>query len=150
MAVSSFDFGEPHNPNARGKVESSHLLVEKFEKLISLGELAGEVPTIETLNLFAERICDAYNWTSTARPERSRKFVFAPATALCEWRRPKFLADAFKARELSVVVNSDVTISVDAVRWQLPQSRRISASAPARKKLRTRSSIWQHRAFQKD
>jgi transposase InsO family protein len=123
-----FEFGKPHNPNARGKVESSHLLVEKFEKLISLGELAGEVPTVEALNRFAERICDRYNWTKHRETNEKPEIRFRAGHGIMRVAPPELLNDAFKAREVSVVVNADVTISIDAVKWQLPRGPQISAT----------------------
>jgi hypothetical protein len=48
---------------------------------------------------------------------------------------PAVLNDAFKAKELEVKVNSDVTLSIDDQRWQLPRSPRIAASLSGAKEI---------------
>lgn len=109
----------PGNPRATGKVERAHQIVEEFEKLIGVKVEYGSAPTVEALNLFAERLSEFHN----NRPHRATGT--APYSRFRETTNPKRLvrADqfdaAFKARDLLIRVNPDVTITVDGVRYQL-------------------------------
>jgi hypothetical protein len=121
----------PYNSNATGKVENSHLLVEKFEKLIAIGEL----PTLDELNLFAARVCERYNWTEHRETGEKPEIRFRAGHGVMRVPPDALLNDAFKAREFDVKVNSDVTISVDAVKWQLPRGPRVSSSLKGAKEV---------------
>lgn len=114
----------PYNSNATGKVEKSHQMVEKFEKLISIGE----VPTVDDLNVFAARFCDYYNNTDHRTTGIKPELRFRAGHAVMRVPPDALLNDAFKAREFEVKVNSDVTISVDAKSWQLPRSAKIAST----------------------
>lgn len=121
----------PGNPNATGKVESAHLLVEKFEKMFAIGE----PPTLDELNAFADRVCDRYNWTEHRTTREQPDIRFRSGYGVMRVAPPELLNDAFKARELNVAVNSDVTISVDGELWQLPRRDLISATIAGAKEV---------------
>ena len=119
----------PGNPNATGKVENAHQSVEKFERLIGL---AGEEPTMEELNVFAERVCEKYNWTMHRETGEMPELLFRRGHGVMRVAPPAVLNDAFKTRALELKVNADVTISVDGVAWQLPRSAQLGAARDQR------------------
>ena len=121
----------PYNSNATGKVENSHLWVEKYEKLIAVGE----TPHIDQLNEFAAAFCERYNWTEHRKTKEKPEIRCRAGHGVMRVPPDALLNDAFKAREFEVRVNSDVTISVDAKSWQLPRSRRISSSLQGAKEI---------------
>ena len=109
----------PGNPRATGKVERAHQVVEEFEKLIGVKAEYGAAPTVEALNLFAERLCEFHN----NRPHRATGT--APHNRFRETTNPKRLVRpeqfdaAFKARDLLLKINPDITITVDGRKYQL-------------------------------
>lgn len=124
---------QPGNPNATGKVERGHQVIEEFVKL--LGCCPEPPKTIEALNLFAQRFCDRKNWTehraTNMRPAiRFNSFIMkkrVPADAIFD--------AAFNAKDIEgVKVNSDVTISVEGIRWQLPRTAFVSFTLHGREK----------------
>ena len=121
----------PYNSNATGKVESSHLWVEKFEKEIAIGEM----PTVDGMNQFAAAFCERYNWSEHRRTKEKPEIRFRAGHSVLRRPPAALLNDAFKAREFEVKVNTDVTISVDAVCWQLPRSPRIASSLRGAKEI---------------
>lgn len=121
----------PYNSNATGKVENSHLLVEKFEKLLGIGEM----PLLDQLNLFAARVCERYNWKEHRETAEKPEIRFRAGHGVMRVPPDALLNDAFKAREFDVKVNSDVTISVDAIKWQLPRGPRVSSSLKGSKEV---------------
>lgn len=51
----------PGNSQASGKVEVAHKWAEKADRFVGLAVTEGQTVTIETLNQFADRMCDHYN-----------------------------------------------------------------------------------------
>jgi hypothetical protein len=126
-----WQFHEPYNPNAGGKIESSHQLVEQFERQIGIGD----VPTLDELNQYAVNFCDLYNATQHRTTKIKPYIRFRAGHGVMRIAPDPILNDAFKAKELEVKVNGDVTISIDAKRWQLPSSPRIAASLNGAKEI---------------
>lgn len=115
----------PENPNATGKVERAHQVIEEFEKL--LGCCPAPVETVDALNLFAERFCAAKNYTDHRATGMKPAIRFRAGHAVMRVPLDATLDAAFMARDIEAVkVNADVTISVDGVRWQLPRQSQIS------------------------
>ena len=109
----------PHQPQATGKVERAHQIVEEYEKLIGIKVEFGNQPTVEALNRFAD-------WTCERQNSRVCKATgVAPNVAFRATTNPfrKIDADqfdaAFKARDLLLRIHPDVTIAVDSVKYQL-------------------------------
>lgn len=109
----------PGNPQATGKVERAHRIVEEYEKLIGIKIEFGNQPRLDALNRFADWIAARYN----ARPHSvtgvSPDAAFRAATNPFRQIDPAQFDAAFKARDLSLRVGRDVTIQVDGVRYQL-------------------------------
>lgn len=57
----SHDRHMPNNSQASGKVEVAHKWAEKMDRYVGLAISRGVKVTIDDLNPFADRICDAYN-----------------------------------------------------------------------------------------
>lgn len=109
----------PGNPQATGKVERAHQVVEEYEKLIGVSDTYGNKPNVEALNRFADWICHRYN------NRVCRATGIAPNVAFRATTNPLRMIDArafdaaFKARDLTCKVQPDVTIVVDDVKYQL-------------------------------
>lgn len=114
----------PGNPQATGKVERAHQVVEEYEKLIGVSAEFGNQPNLDALNRFADWLCDRYN------NKTCKATGVAPNVAFRVTTNPKRIVDpaqfdaAFKARDLTLKVSADVCISVDTIKYQL--SRRDS------------------------
>jgi hypothetical protein len=109
----------PGKPNATGKVERSHQIVEEFEKLIGVSHAFGNKPNIAALNRFATYICDKYNKRVHSTIKVAPVLAFRETTNPKRMINPKQFDAAFKARDLELKVHSDVTISVDSIKYQL-------------------------------
>lgn len=112
---------QPGQPQATGKVERSHQIIEEFEKLIGVNASFGNQPNMDTLNRFAADLARRYN-------NRIHSVTgMAPEAAFRVTTNPKRLIDpavfdaAFKAKDLSLRVRADVTIQVDRISYQLPR-----------------------------
>jgi hypothetical protein len=109
----------PGNPQATGKVERAHRIVEEYEKLIGIKIEFGNQPRLDALNRFADWIAARYN----ARPHSvtgvSPDVAFRATTNPFRQIDPAQFDAAFKARDLLLRVGRDVTITVDGVRYQL-------------------------------
>ncbi len=115
------------NPQATGKVERTHQVVEEFEPFIGLFEkncrqLGEHGATLDLLNSFAAEMCDKLNW----KPHRATKEV-----PMLRWQRagqrlrippPAVLDAVFTAEEFTVPVAGDVTVSFGGHRYQLPRT----------------------------
>lgn len=110
----------PHNAQATGKVERSHQVIEKFEKLIGL---KFQTPSIEALNEFCDQVCEALDWQPhTTTGEKPILRWRSTSTAL---RVPpnETLDAAFKCEEFTRRLNEDVTISYKGKTYQIPRKR---------------------------
>ncbi len=109
----------PGNPQATGKVERAHRIVEEYEKLIGVKIEFGNQPHIDALNRFADWIAARYNSRPHSVTRISPDAAFRASTNPFRKIDPVQFDAAFKARDLSLKVARDVTISVDGVRYQL-------------------------------
>jgi hypothetical protein len=109
----------PGNPQATGKVERAHRIVEEYEKLIGVKIEFGSQPHIDALNRFADWIAARYNSRPHSVTRISPDAAFRATTNPFRQIDPAQFDAAFKARDLSCKVARDVTIMVDSVRYQL-------------------------------
>jgi hypothetical protein len=109
----------PGNPQATGKVERAHRIVEEYEKLIGVKIEFGSQPHIDALNRFADWIAARYNSRPHSVTRISPDAAFRATTNPFRQIDPAQFDAAFKARDLSCRVARDVTIMVDSVRYQL-------------------------------
>ena len=107
------------NPQATGKVERAHQIVEKYEKVFGLSD---EPPTLADINRFCEGLCLRKNSLPTARPARSRP-GFRNTTAVMRVPPDALLDSAFKVDEFTPVLNPDMTVRLSGERYQLPRKR---------------------------
>ena len=109
----------PGNPQATGKVERAHRIVEEYEKLIGVKIEFGSQPHIDALNRFADWIAARYNSRPHSVTRISPDAAFRATANPYRKIDPAQFDAAFKARDLSCKVARDVTIMVDSVRYQL-------------------------------
>ncbi|MCW5959300.1 MAG: transposase family protein [Pyrinomonadaceae bacterium] len=109
----------PGNPQATGKVERAHQIVEEYERLIGIKAEFGNQPHIESLNRFADWMCDRYNNRTHSTLGSAPNILFRNTTGAVREIDPAQFDAAFKARDLVCRVNPDVSIAVDGVKYQL-------------------------------
>lgn len=110
---------EAGNPQATGKVERTHQIVEEYEKLLGVKAEFGTLPNLDGLNNFADWLCDRYNNRVHRTTGIAPNVAFRNTTNPLRMINPEQFDAAFKARDLTLKVNADVTISVDGVKYQL-------------------------------
>lgn len=112
----------PGRPQATGKVETGHRIVEKFWNSIGLKL---ETPRLADLNRYAANVCDRYSRVP------NRATGIAPLLRFNEGHQakrippPALLDSAFKASTYTVAVSGDLTISIEKVRYQLPRREQL-------------------------
>jgi len=109
-----------HNAQATGKVERSHQVIEKFEKLIGL---KFQTPTIEALNEFCAQVCDALDWTAHSTTGEKPMLRWQSQNLALRMPPHETLDAAFKCEEFTRKLNADVTISYKGASYQLPRKR---------------------------
>lgn len=107
------------NPQATGKVERAHQIVEEYEKLLGVKAEFGTLPNVDGLNNFADWLCDRYNNKVHRTTGIAPNIAFRNTTNPLRIINAEQFDAAFKARDLSLKVNADVTISVDNIKYQL-------------------------------
>ncbi len=111
------------NPQATGKVERTHQVVEQYEPLIGLFEEAvGEAgATLDRLNDFAREICDRLNWKVHRKTGEAPMLRWQRASTAQRIPPPAVLDAIFTADEFTVPVAADVTVGFEGKRFQLPR-----------------------------
>lgn len=109
-----------HNAQATGKVERSHQVIEKFEKLIGL---KFETPSIEALNDFCGQVCEALDWQVHATTGEKPMLRWQSQNLALRMPPVATLDAAFKCEEFTRRLNEDVTISYKGTAYQLPRKR---------------------------
>jgi len=108
------------NPQATGKVEVGHQMVEKYEKLIGCLE---EKPSLEGLQKFVEDLCDRYNWRECRATGEKPALSFRATTKPLRIPPPALLDSAFMADEFPQKIKPNLTVSFKGESYQLPRKR---------------------------
>jgi hypothetical protein len=109
----------PGNPQATGKVERTHRIIEEYERAIGVYTAYGRVPNVDDLNRYLAFMCDRYNQTPCRATGMAPDIAFRDKNFTKRIVAPELLDAAFKARDLSCLVQPDVTIEVDNISYQL-------------------------------
>ena len=109
-----------HNAQATGKVERSHQVIEKFEKLIGV---KFRTPTIEALNDFCAQVCEALDWQAHSTTGEKPMLRWQSQNIALRMPPSETLDAAFKCEEFTRKLNADVTISYKVESYQLPRKR---------------------------
>lgn len=107
------------NPQATGKVEVAHQLIEKCEKFIGACD---ERPTLDQLNTFTERICKKVNWQVHRSTGEIPAVRFRHGNALMRIPPAETLDSAFKSTEFERQITAELTFSYEGVSYQLPRN----------------------------
>lgn len=107
------------NPQATGKVEVAHQLIEKCERFIGACD---ERPTLDQLNLFTERICTKVNWLVHRSTGEIPAVRFRHGNAVMRIPPPETLDSAFKSSEFEREIRPDLTFSYESTAYQLPRN----------------------------
>jgi hypothetical protein len=109
----------PGNPQATGKVEVSHQLVEKYERYIGAMD---RPPTLDDLNIFTERLCEKLNWTTHRVTGEMPAIRFRAGNASVRVPPAETLNAAFKSVEFEREIRADLSFSYEGVVYQLPRN----------------------------
>lgn len=110
----------PYNAQATGKVERSHQVIEKFEKLIGI---KFQTPTLDALNHFCEQVCEALDWKASAATGEKPMLRWRASNTAMRVPPPEVLDWAFKCEEFECRLNADLTIRCKGASWQVPRKR---------------------------
>jgi hypothetical protein len=107
------------NPQATGKVEVAHQLIEKCERFIGACD---ERPTLDQLNVFTERICKKVNWQVHRSTGEIPMVRVRHGNAVMRIPPPETMDSAFKSAEFERTITAQLTFSHEAVHYQLPRN----------------------------
>ena len=110
------------NPQATGKVEAGHRVIEKFEALIGVKY---ETPSVANLNDYIVRVCNRHNWSPHRETGVAPMLRFRTGQHAMRVPPDALLDDAFKADEFEVSIHADLTISFQSERYQLPRTAKV-------------------------
>jgi hypothetical protein len=115
------------NPQATGKVERTHQVVEEYEPLIglyekSLSQLGEYGAMLDRLNDFAREMCDKLNWSKHRATGEAPMLRWNATHQPLRIPPPAVLDAIFTADEFIVPVAGDVTVSFGGARYQLPRT----------------------------
>ncbi len=111
----------PNNPQATGKVENAHKWAEKADRFVGLAVTEDQTVTIETLNAFADNVCENYN---TAIAHRVTK-----ETPMSRWHSkrvvvrkidPAVIESALLSDEFEAVLDAAMTVSHKGTIFKVP------------------------------
>lgn len=116
------------NPQATGKVERMHQVVEQHEPFIGMFErgclaLGERGATLSNLNKFADEMCDKVNWSECRAINNEIPMLRWKSHQPLRLPPPAVLDSVFSADEFIVPVAGDVTISFGGARYQLPRTK---------------------------
>lgn len=109
----------PYQPQATGKVERAHQVVEEYEKLIGIKIEFGQQPNVDGLNRFAAWTCKRQNARICKAIGVSPNVAWRATTNPFRRIDPAQFDAAFKARDIELRIQADITIRVDGVKYQL-------------------------------
>lgn len=107
------------NPQATGKVEVAHQLIEKCERFIGACD---ERPTLDQLNTFTERICQKVNWQVHRSTGEIPAVRFRHGNAVMRIPPAETLDSAFKSAEFERQITAELTFSYEGTAYQLPRN----------------------------
>jgi hypothetical protein len=110
----------PGNSQASGKVEVAHKWAEKMDRLVGLAVTEGQEVTIDTLNLFADRVCEYYdaqiNRATGEKPIdrwHGKRVVVRKLPA-------EVIESALLSDEFEVTLDAAMTVSREGVIYKVP------------------------------
>ena len=106
------------NPQATGKVEVAHKIVEEYEKLIGVSY---RKRTLEELNEFCIQLCDHYNWRECRATGEKPIIRWQSGKDALRIPPDRMLDSAFKADEFTCKLTPQITISFKGQQYQLPR-----------------------------
>lgn len=113
----------PNNPQATGKVESSHKWAEKADRFVGLAVSEGQTVNIDDLNKFADEICEHYNHRihrATGEKPINRwhgKRIVVRKVA------PDVIESALLSDEFECVLDASMTVTHRKVAYKVPNAR---------------------------
>lgn len=111
---------EAGNAQATGKVERTHQIFEKFERLIGVRY---EKPGLDELNDFCANVCHELNWKQHRVTGEKPAIRFNSTRRVLRVPPPALLDSAFKADKHNPTLTDSLTINVLGSIYQVPQER---------------------------
>lgn len=110
----------PNNAQATGKVEVAHQWAEKMDRYVGLAVSEGQHVTIENLNVFADRVCEAYD---------NRKHRTTGEKPIIRWHGKQIVVrklpadiieSALLSDEFEVVLDASMTVAHKGIAYKVP------------------------------
>lgn len=108
------------NAQATGKIERTHQIFEKFERLIGVRY---EKPGLDELNDFCANVCDYLNWKQHRSTGEKPAIRFNSTRRVLRVPPPAVLNAAFVADQYNPLLTDSLTISIKGSIHQVPQER---------------------------
>lgn len=110
----------PHNAQATGKVENAHQWAEKMDRYVGLAITEGQTVTIEHLNVFADRICEAYD-NRKHRTTNEKPIIRWHAKQIVVRKLPvEIIESALLSDEFEVVLDASMTVAHKGIAYKVP------------------------------
>jgi transposase InsO family protein len=110
----------PGNSQASGKVENAHQWAEKMDRLVGLAVSEGQIVTIDSLNLFADRVCEAYD-NRKHRTTNEKPIVRWHAKKIVVRKLPKeIIESALMSDEFEVALDPSMTVAYKGTAYKVP------------------------------
>ncbi len=110
----------PGNPQATGKVESGHQWAEKMDRLVGLAVTEGQNVTLDTLNLFADRISIAYN-NRVHRTTNQTPLVRWHNTRIVVRKLPsEIIESALLSDQFECTLDPSMTVTYQKIAYRIP------------------------------
>lgn len=110
----------PNNPQATGKVEVAHRWAEKMDRLVGLAVTEGQTASIESLNLFADRICESYNYANNRATGESPMARWHSKRVVVRMIDPTVIESALMSDQFEAMLDASMTVARDGVVYQIP------------------------------
>lgn len=111
----------PNNPQASGKVEVAHKWAEKMDRYIGLAEARGIEVTADTLDGFAESICEHYNHVKVHRTTGETPMARWHGTQVLKRMLPaEVVTAALLFDEAERLLTETMTVRVGKLDYRIP------------------------------
>lgn len=113
----------PHaagNSKATGKVENGHKWAEKMDRLVGLAITEGQTVTVDTLNLFAERICIFYNNRVHSTTNQSPMVRWHNKRIVVRKLPADIIESALLSDQFECTLDASMTVTFNKIAYKVP------------------------------
>ena len=110
----------PGNSQASGKVENAHKWAEKMDRYVGLAVSEGQIVTIETLNVFADRACADYDIHKHRSTKERPIDRWHSRRVVVRRLDPDVIESALLSDEFEVVLDASMTVAHKGTIYKIP------------------------------